>query len=150
MRGEDARIGGQRCGRLNGVAALCAHVFCASMVGADKGRKRGAARALGRCEGGPAPQNVTENGRIFLLKPVEYLRERVLQGPGEAVRPPPLIPDHAPTTGDELCAGAPGRALRREWLQLLPMRAPQCELQCGGAGIVLRSTGGEGFALSRQ
>jgi hypothetical protein len=51
---------------------------------------------------------------------------------------------------DELFEGAHGRALRMEWLQLIPMREQQFELQCSVAGIVFRPTRGEGFAVPRQ
>ena len=48
---------------------------------------------------------------------------------------------------DELFEGAHGRALRMEWLQLIPMCEEQFELQCGVAGIVFGPTRGEGFAI---
>ena len=150
MGGDDARIGAERCGRLESVAALCDDVCRAYVVVADKGLKGGAARALGRCEGGPATHKVTDNVRLFLLQPVEPLRERVFQCPGAVVRQAPCIPDHAPTMCDELCEGAHGRALRMEWLQLIPRREPQCELQCSVAGIGLSPTRGEGFAVARH
>jgi hypothetical protein len=50
--GNDARIGGARCGSLDGVAALCDHVGRAALVVAEESRKGGAARELGRCAGG--------------------------------------------------------------------------------------------------
>jgi hypothetical protein len=131
---DDALIGGERCGSLDGVAALGDHVFRAYVVVAEEGLTSGAARALGRCEGGPATQKVTENVRVCILQPVQHLREIVLQRTGEVVRNPHFIPDHAPTMCDELCEGAHGRALRIEWLQFIPMRAQQCELQFGVAG----------------
>jgi hypothetical protein len=150
MGGDDALIGGSRCGRLESVAALGDDGFRAYGGSAEKGLKRGAAREVGRFEGGPATQKGTEKVGIFLLKPVEHLRERVFQCPGEAVRHAHGIPDHAPTMGDELCAGAHGKALRLEWRQLIPRREQPCEQQCGGAGVVLSSTGGEGVAGARQ
>src|SRR4029453_3762452 len=104
------------------------------MVVAEEGLKGGAARELGRFEGGPATEKVTENVGIFILKPLEHLREIVFQRTGEAVRNPHFIPDHAPTVCDELFEGAHGRALRSEWLQLIPMRGQQFELQFGVAG----------------
>ena len=51
---------------------------------------------------------------------------------------------------DELFEGAHGRALRMEWLQLIPMREQQFELQFSVAGIVFSPTRGEGFAVPRQ
>jgi hypothetical protein len=69
LGGDAALIGGERGGSRESVAALCADVFRAYVVVADKGLKGGAARAWGRFEGGPATQQVTANVRIFLLQP---------------------------------------------------------------------------------
>ena len=52
--------------------------------------------------------------------------------------------------GDELGAGAHGRAVRLERLQRVPMREQQCELQGGGAGIVCSPAGGDGVAIPRH
>ena len=150
MRGDNALIGGQRRGGLDGLAALGDHVFRAHVVIAEEGLKGGAARELGCFEGGPAAQKVTENVGVFILKPLEHLREIVFQRTGEAVGNPHFIPDHATTVCDELFEGAHGRALRIEWLQLIPMREQQFELQCGVAGIVFGPARGEGFAIPRQ
>jgi hypothetical protein len=149
MGGDDALSGGQRRGRLEGVAALGAHVFCADKVVAAAGLKGGAAREWGRCEGGPAPQKVTETVGLCILQPLAHLRARVFQRPGEAVRQPPCIPAHAPPVCDELCEGAPGRAVRREWRQLIPLRAQPCELQVGVAGIIFGPARGAGFPIPR-
>ena len=142
MRGDDAFISGQRRGGLDGVAALCDHVFRAHVVVAEEGLKGGAARELGRFEGGPAAQKVTENVGIFVLKPLQHLREIVFQRTGETVRNAHFIPDHATTMCDELFEGAHGGALRIERLQLVPMREEQLELQCGVGGIVFGPAGG--------
>jgi hypothetical protein len=48
---------------------------------------------LGRFEGRPAAQKVTEQGGIFVLKPLQHLRERVFQSTGEAVGNPYFIPE---------------------------------------------------------
>src|SRR6266702_6664640 len=48
IRGDNALIGGQRRGSLDGVAALCDHGFRAHVVVAEEGHQGGAARELGR------------------------------------------------------------------------------------------------------
>jgi hypothetical protein len=150
MGGEDALSRGQRCGSLDGMAALCDHVVCTDMVVAQEGLTRGAARELGRVAGGPAAQKITEKGRSFLLTPLQHLRDIVFPRTGEAVGHPHFSPDHATTMGDALCEGAHGGAWRLEWRQLLPMRAPHCALQGGVAGIIFGPARGEGFTLPRQ
>jgi hypothetical protein len=52
--------------------------------------------------------------------------------------------------GDKLFEGAHGGAVRMEWLQLVPRREQQCELQCGVGGIVFGPAWGEGFTLPCQ
>jgi hypothetical protein len=122
MGGDDALIGGQRRGGLEGLEALCDHVFRAHVVVTEEGLTGGAARELGRFEGGPATQKVTENVGIVVLKPVQHLREIVFQRTGEAVGNPHFIPDHATTMFDKLFEGAHGGAVRIERLQLVPRR----------------------------
>jgi hypothetical protein len=134
--GDDARIGGQRHGGLDGLAALCDHGCRGHVVGPEEGRKGSAACKWGRCAGGPAAQKVTEHGGILVLQPVQHWREIIFQRTGEAVGHPHFLPNHAPPMCDKLFKGAHGRALRMERLQLVPMRAQQCALQCGVGGIV--------------
>ena len=150
MRGDDACLRGPRRGRLEGVAARCAPIVRASMVGAAAGLQGGAAREVGRFAGRPATPKGTEQVGIFLLNPWASLREVVCQRPGEAVGKLPCSPDDAPTVCNERCEGAPGRAVRLEGLQLLPRREPQVALQRGGAGIVCGLARRDGCALARQ
>jgi hypothetical protein len=81
---------------------------------------------------------------------VQDMREIVFHGPGKAGGSAPCIPAHATTRGDELFAGTHGGALRREWRQLVSMRAPPCALQWGVGGLVFRPAGGEGCAIPCQ
>jgi hypothetical protein len=150
MGGDAARIGGARGGRLDGVAALCAPVFRADVGVVGKSLTGSAARELGGVAGRPATQNVPDHGRLLLLPPRAHRRDSVLPRPGEAGRHPHVLPDDPPTLGAARCEGAPGRAVWMAWRQRSPRRAPQGELQCGGAGSVCRWTGGAGCALPRQ
>ena len=120
------------------------------MVVTAEGLKGGAARELGRFAGGPATQKVTDKMGIFILQPLEHLRERVSQRTDKAVSNPHFSPDDATPVCNELFEGAHGRALRIAWLQLIPMREQQFALQCGVAGIVFGLARSEGFAIPRQ
>jgi hypothetical protein len=103
-----------------------------------------------RFEGRPATQEVAEDRRIFLLQPVQHVREIVLEGTSQAVGDPDFVTDHAAAVCDELGEGAHRGALRIERLQLVAMGEPQCELECGVRGVVFGSAGREGFAIPRQ
>ena len=116
----------------------------------EEGLQGGAACELGRFEGRPAAQKVTENEGIFVLEPLEHLGEIIFQRTGEAVGYPHFIPDHAPPMFDKLFEGAHGGALWIERLQLVPMREQQFELQFGVGGIVFGPTRGEGFTIPCQ
>ena len=81
---------------------------------------------------------------------MQHVRERVLEGTGQAVGDPHCVTDHAATVFDELCEGAHGGALRLERLQLVAMGEQQCELEGGVRGVVFGPAGREGFAIPRQ
>src|SRR5215471_5196954 len=66
----------------------------------------GPARTWRRFEGGPATQDVAEDCGGFLLKPMQPVRARVLEGTGEAVGAPHFVADHAAPLCDELGARA--------------------------------------------
>ena len=113
MGGDNALIGG------SGVALLMAWMRCPSvrrahMVVAEEGLQGGAAGELRGCEGGPAAQKVTKDVGIFVLKPLQHVREIVFQGTGQAVGHPDFVADHATAVFDELRQGAHGGALRGE------------------------------------
>ena len=116
MGGDDARIGGQGHGGLASVDTRVDDGRRAHMVVAEEGFQGGPARELRGFEGGPATENVTKDEGVFLLKPLQHLRERVLQGTGETMGDAHCISDHAATVFDELFEGAHGRTLRLEWL----------------------------------
>ena len=78
------------------------------------------------------------------------MRERVLEGTGQAVGDPDCVADHAATMFDELCEGTHSGAWRIERLQLVAMGQQQFELELGIGGIVFGPTGREGLAIPRQ
>jgi hypothetical protein len=148
--GDDALLGGQRCGGLDGMEALGDHGCRAPVVVTEAGLKGGASRELDRFEGRPAAQKVTEKRGIFVLQPLQPLRAIVVQRPGEAVGHPYFIPDHATPMFDKLFESAQGGAVRMERLQLVPMREQQFELECSVGGIVFGPAGRQGLTIPRQ
>src|SRR5215510_15974078 len=100
----------------------------------EEGFQGGTTRELRRLESRPATQEVAEDRRVFLLKPVQHVREIVLEGTGQAVGDPDFVADHAAPVFDELCEGAHRGALRLERLQRVAMRAQQCEWECSLRG----------------
>src|SRR5438128_11133247 len=69
--GDDAVIGGQRSGALDGLDAGGDHVGRTYVVGTEEAFQGSATRELGGFEGRPAAQEVTKDRRIFLLKPLQ-------------------------------------------------------------------------------
>jgi hypothetical protein len=72
--GDDALVSGQRRRGFHGVNALGEHISHPHMVVVQEGLQGGPPGKLGRFEGGPTAQKVTESGRIFGLFPIS-LRE---------------------------------------------------------------------------
>jgi hypothetical protein len=120
------------------------------MMLTEEGCEGGATGELYRLEGRPATQEVAENRGGFLLEPLQHMRERGLEGTGQAVGDPDFVTDHATTVFDELGEGAHRGALRMERLQLVAMGEQQCELECGVRGGVFGAAGREGVAIPRQ
>ena len=150
MRGDNTLIGGQGDGGFDGVDALCNNVRRAHVVVAEEGFQRGAPGELHRFEGRPAAQKVTEDVGVFVLEPLEHLREIVLQGAREAVGESYFISDHAAAAFDELVERTHRGALRLEGLELVTMGEEQFELEFGVGGVVFGPAGGEGFTIPRQ
>jgi len=145
--GDNARIGGQGDGSLDGVEALCNNICRAHMVLANEGLQGRAAGQLGSLQGWPAAENITKHDRVFVLQPLERLRERVFQGAREPMGDPPCVSNHAPAVCNELCQGTHDGALWSEGLQRVAVSAEQCELQCGIGGVILCAAGGKRFAV---
>ena len=147
---DDAFSSGEGCGRCDGLDTLGDAISIAHVMRTEEGFEGGTARALHRLAGRPATQEVAEDRRVLLLKPVQHVRERVLQGPRQAVRDPHCGADHAAPVCDELCEGAHRGTLRLERLQRVAMGAQQCELECRVCGVICGPAGREGFARPRQ
>jgi len=150
MGSDDALIGGQGRGGLDSADTRVDDVRRAYMVVAEEGLQGGAACALCGFEGRPATEKVTKDKGVFLLKPVQHVRQRVLQRTGEAVGEPPWVAAHAATMCDELGEGAHRGALRLERLQLIAMGEQECEWEFSVSGVIFGPAGGEGFAVPGQ
>jgi len=149
--GRDATvIGGKGWRRLDGLDTLGNDSGIAHVMRTEAGCESGTARELRRLESRPAPQAVAEDRRVSLLKPVQHVRERVLQGTGQTVGKPDCVADHAAPVCDELGEGTHRGALGLERLQLVAMHEQPCELACGLRGVIFGPAGREGFARPRQ
>ena len=148
MGGDDARISGQGDGSLDGVEALGKNLRRAHRVLAKEGLQGRAAGQLGRLQGGPAAENVTNNDRVLVLQPLERLRDRVFQGARETMGAPHVVSNDAPAVVDAWCQTTPGGARRIEGRQRVAVRAEPCTLQGGGGGVILRTAGGTRVAVS--
>ena len=116
----------------------------------EAGFEGGAAGELHGVEGWPAAENVAEDGGVFLLQPVQHVRERVLQGPGEAVGDPDGVADHAAAGCDAWGERPHRRALWCEGVQRSRVGEQPCELACGVRRGIVRPARGEGFAVPSQ
>jgi hypothetical protein len=83
---DDTLIRGQGRRGFDGAHTRDKHVCRAHMVIAKEGLQGGPPGQLCRFEGGPAAQKVTEHEGIFVLKPLQHLRDIVFQRTGETVR----------------------------------------------------------------
>ena len=83
--GDDAVIGGQRSGALDGFEAGGAQVGRAHVVGPEDACQRGAACAWCGFAGGPVAEDVAKDRRIFLGKPWQDLWTGVCEGTRQAM-----------------------------------------------------------------
>ena len=150
MGSDAARSGGQGRGGLASAETRVEDVRRADMVVAAAGRQGGAACAWCGFAGRPAPENVTKDQGVCRLQPVQHVRNRVLQRPGEAVGASHGVADHAAARCDALGEGAPRGALRLERLQRMAMGEQECELECSVRGGICGPAGGEGCAVPGQ
>ena len=78
----------------------------------EKALQGGATRELYGLQGRPAAAEVAQDRRIFLLKPLQDVREVVFEGTGQAVGETNFVADQSPAVFDELRQGAHRWALR--------------------------------------
>jgi hypothetical protein len=114
----------------------------------EQGFEGRAARELHRFEGGPVAQDVANEHRILLLKPLEDVGEVVFERTGQAIRQPDVVADQATAVCHELCQGAHAGALRGEWGEFVAVCEDELDLECGIGGVVFRLARGKRFAVS--
>ena len=145
--GDDAVIGGQRSGALDGLDAGGDKVGRAHVVGTEEAFQSSTACELRGFEGGPAAEEVAKDRGIFLGKPVQDLRKVVFERTGQAVGQPDFVADQAPAVLDELRQGAHGGALGAERGELVAVFEEDFDLEFGIGGVVFRTARGKRFAV---
>jgi hypothetical protein len=144
---DEAVIGGQGCGTLNGLEAFGDKVGRAHVVFTEEGLKSGAACKLHRFEGGPAAQEVAKERRIFLLKPLQDMREVVFECTGKTIGETDFVADETTTGLNKLRQGAHGGALGGERGELVAMFEEEIDLEFRIGGVVFGPTGGKRFTV---
>ena len=145
--GDDAVIGGQRHGALDGLKACRDDLGRAHVVGTEEAFEGGATRELGGFEGGPATEDVAKERRIFLLKPLQDMREVVFQRTGQAMRQPDGIADEATAVFNELRQGAHGGAWGGKRGEFVAVFEQDLDLEFGIGRVVFGPTRGQRFAV---
>ena len=145
--GDDAVIGGQRLGALDGLDAGGDDVGRAHVVGTEEAFQSGAACELHGFEGGPAAEEVAKEHGIFLLKPLQDLREVVFEGTGQAVGQTDFVADQATAVLDELRQGAHGGALGAQWCELVAVFEEDLDLEFGIGGVIFGTAWGKRFTV---
>ena len=145
--GDDAVIGRQRSGALDGLDTGGNQVGRAHVVGTEEAFQSGTACELCGFEGRPAAEEVAKDRRIFLREPLQNLWKVVFEGTGQAVRAPDFVTDQAPAVFDELREGTHGGALGAEWGELVPVFQEEFDLEFRIGGVVFGTAGGKRFAV---
>ena len=92
-------------------------------------------------------KEITEECGVFVLKPLQDVREVVFERTGEAVGEAHFVADQTAAMFDELFERPQRGALRDERLKLVAMLEQQIELQFSIGGVVFRMTGSKGFTV---
>ena len=143
-RGRDTPgIGGERAGRVDGLATRGGDLSRAPGRRTAAGVERGTARALSRRARWPAPPDGAAARGVLLLQPGQDVRDIVLARPGQAVGAPAGVPDHPAAVGDEWGARPPGGALWRARGPRVARGPPQCALAGGSGGASVARLGGK-------
>jgi len=141
--GDDALLGGQRGGALDGLEALVDNVGVAHMIGAEEALEGGAARQLGGFEGRPWGEEIAEEGGVVVVEPLEDVREVVFQGTGQAIGEAHVVTDQTAAMFDKWFEGTHRGALGLEGLEFVAMLAQELKLEFRVSGIVLGVAGRE-------
>jgi hypothetical protein len=147
---DDALIGGQGWGALDGLHAVVDDVGVTQVMGVEKALEGGAPREVGGLEGWPWGEAIAADGGVFVVQPLEDVREVVLQGAGEAMGEAHVVAHEAAAMVDEWLEGTHWGALGVEGCEVVAMREQEFELEFGVRGVVLGVAGGEGLAVSRE
>jgi hypothetical protein len=102
---------------------------------------------LRRFEGRPAAEEVAKDRGIFLLKPLQNLREIVFEGTGQTIGQPDFVADQTPAVFDELRQGAHGGALGGERGELVAVCEEAFDLAFGLGGVICGPARGTRFAV---
>jgi len=145
--GDDAVIGGQRAGALDGLDAGGDDVGRAHVMGTEEAFQSGVACELHGFEGGPAAEEVAKDRRIFVLQPLQDVRAGVFEGTGQAGGETHCVADQAPAVCDELRQGAHGGALGAEGGALVTVCEEQCELEFSIGGVIFGPARGTRVAV---
>ena len=148
--GDDALIGSQRGGALDGVEALVDNISVAHVMVAEEALQGGASRQLHGLEGRPLGEEGAEDGGVFVVEPLQGVRKVVFQGTRETIRDAHFVPDQAAAMFNELFEGAHGGTLGLKGFELIAMLEQEFKLELGVSGVVLGLAGCEGFAIPRQ
>jgi hypothetical protein len=130
--------------------AFLDEVGIAHVVRMEEGPQAGFARPLGVLEGGPAGEQITEDPGVFVLKPLQDLRDIRLECSGEPIGEAHLVGHQGPALLHQSLQGAHGRALRLQCGELIAVRHQPFERQLRVGGVVLGVAEAEGFAILRQ
>ena len=129
--GHDARIRGQGDGTLEGLETGGDDGGGADVVGLEEGCEGGTTREWRGFAGRPAAEDVAQDRGLLLLHPLQNLRERVGEGPGQPMGPTDWVADQTTAVCAELCQGAQRGAWRGEGGELVAVCEEQGDLECG-------------------
>ncbi len=148
--GDDTCIGGQRHSTLDGLDACRDDIGGAHVVGPEAVLQGGATRELCGFEGVPAAEDVAKDHRLFLLKPLQDMREGVLQRTGQAMRETDCVADQATAVFDELFQGPHSGAWGGERGARVTVFEEKRNLEFGIGGVVCGPARGQCVAVPGQ
>jgi len=144
---DDGRVGGQRTLGLNGVDALVDDGGAPDAVGVEEGDEGVATGALDGLQRRPALEEGREDVGLLVAKPVDDLREVVLEGEGETVGDADAVLDEVAACLDEASEGAHVLAVAAKRRELLGVTTEELEGEGRVGRIVLGPAGDEGTTV---